>query len=65
MANNHAFGNSRSFAQSEGLTSGQIRRLSDEVMFAVEQDLKGHKPEELVNLTIGPRPASLQGATVQ
>jgi radical SAM superfamily enzyme YgiQ (UPF0313 family) len=55
QANNHAFGSARSFAHTEGLTSGQIRRLSDEVMFAVEQDLKGHKQEELVNLTIGPR----------
>ena len=57
-ANNDTFGNVRSFAQSEGLTSGRIRRLSDEVMFAVEQDLKGQKPDQLVNLTIGPRPDS-------
>jgi radical SAM superfamily enzyme YgiQ (UPF0313 family) len=64
QANGLAFGNSRSFAQSEGLTSGQIRRLSDEVMFAVEQDLKGHTPEEMANLTIGPK-AALQNATVQ
>jgi radical SAM superfamily enzyme YgiQ (UPF0313 family) len=54
QANNRMFANTRSFALTEDLTSGQIRRLSDEVMFAVEQDLKGSKPEDLVNLTIGP-----------
>jgi len=64
QANNHAFGNARSFAQTEGLTSGQIRRLSDEVIFAVEQDLKGNTAENLVNLTIGPKAQSTATASL-
>jgi radical SAM superfamily enzyme YgiQ (UPF0313 family) len=46
------FANSRAFAQTDGLTGVQIRRLADEVLFSVEQDLRGGPSPQLVPLGV-------------
>ncbi len=48
------FANTRAFAELDGLNGVQIRRLADEVLFSVEQDLRGTSaPIAAVSLTIG------------
>jgi hypothetical protein len=48
------FSHTRSLAEVDHLTSFQIRQLSDQIMFSVEQDLKSETPDNLIQVTLGP-----------
>jgi radical SAM superfamily enzyme YgiQ (UPF0313 family) len=53
------FSHTRSMAEVDNLTSFQIKTLSEQIMFSVEQDLKSEKSTDmLVNVTMGPKMAA-------
>jgi radical SAM superfamily enzyme YgiQ (UPF0313 family) len=55
QGNSGQFSNTRTMAHVENLNTTQLRFLSEQIMYAVEQDLKSEKTENLANVTIGPR----------
>jgi hypothetical protein len=58
QGNSGQFSHTRSMAQVEALTSAQLRSLSEQIMFSVEQDLKSDTHGDLTNVTLGPKPVA-------
>jgi hypothetical protein len=62
QGNGGQFSNTRTIAQVENLNSTGLRFLSEQIIYAVEQDLKSEKSENLSNVTLGP--SSREAASV-
>jgi hypothetical protein len=58
------FSNTRTIAQVENLNTTQLRFLAEQIIYAVEQDLKSEDSENLVNVTLGPANSAAASAAV-
>jgi hypothetical protein len=53
QGNSGQLSHTRSVAEVENLTSAQLRFLSEQIIFTVEQDLKSDTAGDIVHLTLG------------
>jgi len=62
QGNKGVFSHKRSLAQVENLNSTQLRFLTEQIILAVEQDLKSESSSDLANVLMGPAEARVMGA---